>query len=183
MTDTAPSAFTFRENEKFRGHERGASLDHQGAARSTTRPVLPIPDLRFEYSYLRSVRPFVKLLRTAALPSTVTKAHGGDEGFESIEKETSENGEQASVTALPKSETLDIQWKRVIWVTARDQFMAPFLQGALWALASFYFSPWSSDVGKKMGSYVRSRVPEGSGAAWLRGLARQLGLSTNSLSP
>jgi hypothetical protein len=122
MTD---AAFTFREDEKFRAHERGASLDHGAAHTTTARPVLPIPDLRFEYSYLRSVRPFVKLIHTA----TVTKTHNGDE---KSKKETSGNGEQGSVLTLPKSETLEIQWGRVIWVTARDQFMAPFLQGALW---------------------------------------------------
>lgn len=172
MTDSAPSTFTFREDERFRAHERGASLDHHQAARTTTaRPVLPIPDLRFEYSYLRSIRPFVKLLRTAALPSKVTKTHGGGEDSKNIEKEVPWNGEQAT---FPKSETLEIQWKRVIWVTARDQFMAPFLQGALWYVSLYRLLTLSDS--RKLGLWQASISHRGVqmlGRRWARTFARE----------
>ena len=178
MADLHTTPFAFRDSEKLRAHELG----HHHELAHPPKPALPIPDLRFEYSYLRSIRPFVKLIRTATLPLAVTKTHEDDEDFERVEKEKEENGEESTAAALTKSETLDIQWKRVIWATTRDQLLTPFFQGALWALASFYLSPWGSGVGKKMGSYVRSKLPaEGSGSAWLRGVVRQLGLSSNAL--
>ncbi|KAF7303784.1 hypothetical protein MIND_00608000 [Mycena indigotica] len=73
-----------------------------------------VPDMfRFEFSYLRSIQPFVQLVPW---------------------KGKGKAGEQATTE-------LAIQWLQVGWVTARDQVFSPFAQGALWAIAGYLFTP------------------------------------------
>lgn len=65
-----------------------------------------VPDLRFEYGFLKSVRPYFQLRRTTS---------------KGKEKETGAAGD-----------VLEIQWGDIAWVTARDQVLSPLVQGALW---------------------------------------------------
>lgn len=76
------------------------------------RPRLPpIPDLRFELSYLRSIRPYIHIL-------------GSNTSSNIDEKDTN--------NAAAKEESIEVEWGHVLWVTARDQIMSPLFQGALW---------------------------------------------------
>ncbi|KIY53856.1 hypothetical protein FISHEDRAFT_68426 [Fistulina hepatica ATCC 64428] len=71
----------------------------------------PIPDMRFEPRYLSTIAPFVRVRHTSPTAEQEKSSAAGAPG------------------ALQKSVELDIQWSQVVWVTLRDQFMFPFLQG------------------------------------------------------
>lgn len=107
-----------------------------------SRSRLPvIPDLRFEYSYLRSVRPYIHIERSTSA-SVPTDVHPVEPAFEDHEyerinipgdqKETEGNDKTLSPTPIFASEIIRVQWGKVIWITVRDQVISPLLQGALW---------------------------------------------------
>lgn len=73
----------------------------------------PLPDLRFEATYVKSVKPYVHL----DLPRT--PHHESDEKTLSIS-----NGERLEVVR--------VDWGNVLWITLRDQVLSPFAQGAIW---------------------------------------------------
>jgi len=78
-----------------------------------------------------------------------------------------------------RSEVITVQWKKLAWVTLKDQVLSPLLQGALWALASYYLRPFSAELGSRVGTFVHGTLPkkEGSAVSWLRGWAKGIGLS------
>jgi len=107
-----------------------------------------IPDLRFEYSYLRSIQPYVHVERNGS-QAEPTHAELLDraflaEGFETLDatlgipgKEKEEGFAEGDVkvvnpSAPGPSEIITVQWKKILWVTMRDQVISPLLQGALW---------------------------------------------------
>lgn len=76
--------------------------------------VLPIPDLRFEYTYLKRIVPYVHVQR-----------RGEDKG-------KGKEGEETAESAEGGQEVVTVEWGKVIWITTRDQVISPLLQGALW---------------------------------------------------
>ncbi|KAJ7901613.1 hypothetical protein B0H13DRAFT_1621800, partial [Mycena leptocephala] len=104
-----------------------------------------VPDLRFEYGFLKSVRPYFRL-RTN----------------DSKGKEKETDAHAGNVVAGPV-DTLDIQWLDVAWITTRDQVLSPLLQGALWAIAGHFLTPFYGQAR----SFIPS-PPEGGIAKWLR---------------
>jgi len=123
------------------------SKHHQSQSDNSHRARLPvIPDLRFEPSYLRSIRPYVHI-RGSVDPS-VQSQKGKDTDLEEmftgkeVEKVKTKGKEKETVTPKPQleisalstasSEVLHIQWGSVVWITTRDQIISPLLQGALW---------------------------------------------------
>lgn len=93
-----------------------------------------IPDLRFEHSYLRSIRPYIQIER-----STVPSIHPVDPVHEDPEYETIHmpSGEKKTdgndkTSMSPTSEIIHVQWGTIIWITVRDQVISPLVQGALW---------------------------------------------------
>lgn len=95
-----------------------------------------IPDLRFEYSYLRSIQRYITVHRAPAPKINVHLDNDADkEEFEGVRVGSSGQSEQDSQPLALRnhpSEVIAIQWGRVLWVTARDQIISPLLQGALW---------------------------------------------------
>lgn len=87
---------------------------HTAFSRSEGKPRMAVPDLRFEQSYMRSVKPYIHL---EARPEGHT-AHS------------------ARVDVLPivdaERQIARVDWGKLVWVTTRDQLISPFLQGALW---------------------------------------------------
>ena len=66
-------------------------------------------DLRFEQTYLKSIAPLVRL----TTPAT-------------------DEGEKHRDLVRPEAQRLDIKWGMVIWITTRDQVLAPMFQGMIW---------------------------------------------------
>ncbi|KXN87777.1 hypothetical protein AN958_08161 [Leucoagaricus sp. SymC.cos] len=132
--------------------------DHQ------KKPKLPvIPDLRFEYSYLRSIRPYVHVERLG----------GGD-----AKEQTS-----AQHPSTGPKEMVRVEWRKVIWITTRDQVISPLLQGILWAIASYFLTPYSASLGSKLSHLMHVKPPpkEGNAAGWLRNWVKSLGLTSKSV--
>ncbi|KAG8747729.1 hypothetical protein FRC10_011857 [Ceratobasidium sp. 414] len=116
-------------------------------ARPGALPIRALPDLRFEQSYLLSLKPFVHI-RSEETPGD---SNSGTRG--TVEKPTVEN------TALAEPLGLDIavhsagvarygvpervEWGKIAWVTTRDQIISPLLQGAVWGTASLFLAPLS----------------------------------------
>ena len=103
--------------------------DHQHRASVKKLPV--IPDLRFEYSYLRSIRPYVKVERVMKKNQ---KKKESSEGSEDSYTKVGSGGGKGREVAQPSetSEIITVQWGKVTWVTLRDQVISPMLQGLLW---------------------------------------------------
>ena len=66
-------------------------------------------DLRFEQTYLKSIAPHVHLTTPA-----------------------SDGREKRGDLVRPEAQRLEIKWGMVIWVTTRDQVLAPMFQGMIW---------------------------------------------------
>lgn len=83
-----------------------------------------VPDLRFEHSYVRSIAPYVRVERpvpTSTFVDTKGKA-------------------REDADAVMAHEEISVQWKRLLWVTCRDQVLSPFVQGAVWYVLSLLYS-------------------------------------------
>lgn len=118
--------------------QASAYTKHHGSARTSyrdiSRPTLGL-DLRFEQTYLKSIAPHVRL--TTPAPD--------------------ENEKRGDVMRL-QGQQLDIKWGQVIWITTKDQILAPLFQGMLW------WAPYSSPLIPIRGIYV---LP--AGASWVLG--------------
>lgn len=66
-------------------------------------------DLRFEQTYLKSIAPHVRLTTPAP-----------------------DENEKRGDLVRPRGQQLDIRWGNAIWITTRDQILAPLLQGVIW---------------------------------------------------
>lgn len=175
------ASFAMSTNPPLLFHKRGGPIQDFNEEPLHHRPRLPvIPDLRFEYSYLRSIQPYFKVQRVVPGPRQDIDT-GLGERYEKVDahsdKGKDKEGEQLQLVC---SETIEVQWGKIIWVTTRDQVISPLLQGALWALASYYLNPFSAQLGSRMGTFVRSHVPtkEGLGAGWLRDWVKRLGITS-----
>ncbi|KAJ7176657.1 hypothetical protein C8R46DRAFT_889569 [Mycena filopes] len=113
-----------------------------------------VPDLRFEYGFMKSIRPYFRLHNTS---DSKGKGKERDDGS----------------AATEPADTLEIQWRDVAWVTTRDQFLSPLLQGALWAIAGYFLTPF---VGRAR-SFVPT-PPEGGIAKWLRSWVHSFGATS-----
>ncbi|KAH8102986.1 hypothetical protein BXZ70DRAFT_872906, partial [Cristinia sonorae] len=120
----------------------------------------PLPDLRFEYSYLRSIRQYVHVERKPA------SRNNGDVLLPSDAEE------------LERGDIIRVQWGQIVWVTMRDQVLSPLVQGAVWGLAGHFLFPLRGAVVSTVKSWwgTVSLHPnnEGSGIALLRSYAGRL---------
>ena len=87
-------------------------------------PVSVIPDLRFEQTYLKRVKPYVHVERRKR-----TSKGADDENKE----EAGGGGEEEEVG---EAEVITVEWGKVLWITTRDQVISPLLQGALWCVTN-----------------------------------------------
>ncbi len=116
---TSDVAFDFLAQSRSRHESEHRELVHR------QRRVPPIPDLRFEWSYFRSIRPYVHLER-----SQTFIPRSSDEKGKGIAVDFEE--EQQDVVA---NEDIRIQWGQILWVTTKDQILSPFLQGTAWCVS------------------------------------------------
>ena len=89
---------------------------HHGLNRAHHVPILPIPDLRFEHTYLKNIRPHVQVAHVDAQVSQSTSGEKGSEFHES-------SGSR---------EVVRVSWGNVIWVTTKEQVLSPLVQGVIW---------------------------------------------------
>jgi len=99
----------------------------------------PLPDLRFEQSYLKSIAPY---LHVPLPPSNPSNAGGGSTAGYATTDEHS--GLDLIGTPSIYGAPISIRWSGVVWVTVRDQILNPFIQGIVWGVASMYIVPVSA---------------------------------------
>lgn len=103
--------------------------DDDDPHRARSLAMLPIPDLRFEQSYLKSIKAFVHIEQTSV-------------SNESRKLEGQEIGQDVTPIVDSSHQLVKIDWGKVVWVTFRDQIISPLFQGALWyAIFSFSTTP------------------------------------------
>ena len=90
---------------------RADSLDSQSGR---LRPLPPIPDLRFEQAFLKTISPYLTTRRIESNERQDEKTEGGLED------------EEGAV------EVVGVQWSKVLWIVTRDQMMSPLAQGLIW---------------------------------------------------
>ena len=107
----------------------GGHFDLHASAHLHHTRIHGIPDLRFEYSYLCSVQPYIAIRRSSdgGESRRVTVGNGTLRGAEDVEQERS-----LTTTANGPSEIITVEWGGIAWITARDQVISPLLQGFLW---------------------------------------------------
>jgi hypothetical protein len=130
------------------------------------RPQIPtIPDLRFEHSYLRSLKNCLHIQFSDAQTDSKNLGeshHWSVEGSEYEKVEHRQDGSKGSDESsepmvaievapavrgaenlLPTFKITHIDWRNVLWITTRDQVIMPFLQGMVWGVAGTYLTPLS----------------------------------------
>ena len=155
---------------------------HSHRARSLA--LLPIPDLRFEQSYLNSIKAFVHIEQTS-IPN----------------EERPDIGRDVIPIVDSSHQLVRISWGRVVWATTRDQIVSPLVQGALWyasfllsqffasrrcynyrGLASGFIRPFFSLVGSHLRGFF-PRLPSHKATSepgWWKWWTHGLGLRTSS---
>jgi len=156
---------TFHEEPKHAAAPEGSD-SKEANPHKTKLPT--IPDLRFEYSYLKSIQPFVKITRVGRKVQGMHEAEGGLVADEDTDS---------------SREIIEIEWGRVLWVTLKDQVLSPFMQGTVWGFASLYLKPLSARLGfGGTRSIVQSPRKDGEGVSWLRRFWQRLRLQSNAQS-
>ncbi|WWD15809.1 hypothetical protein CI109_100233 [Kwoniella shandongensis] len=135
-SSASPQSATFPDDlpevtakDEARGHSRARK---EGRKR-VKNAMPPMPDLRFEQSYLLSIRPFLK-----PRPDRATKAEKGPVPDEKDSKTLVQSADNDEVFHWGRE--VDVDWRSVSWVTFRDQVMSPLFQGALWGWATLFLS-------------------------------------------
>lgn len=111
----------FTHSENYVDLDRRFHVLYPGEEEPRSRKRLPIPDLRFEQTYLHRIR---DCLHIQPSPATVP----------------SEDGDYVSATNVvplltSSQQVIKIDWKSIAYVTLRDQVLMPMLQGILWWVA------------------------------------------------
>ncbi|WWC69570.1 uncharacterized protein I206_103513 [Kwoniella pini CBS 10737] len=113
-------------------HEDHPEFRKEGRKRvKQNMPVMP--DLRFEQSYLLSIRPYLTPHPTS---KGITKKGLIEKGKPSGTLVTSAEEDRV----FHWGREVDVDWKNVIWVTLRDQVISPLVQGALWGWATIFLA-------------------------------------------
>ena len=95
-----------------------------------SRALLPvIPDLRFEQSYLKSIKGFVHIKEG---PQERGIVEAKDKGKEELPQESAQVRSDVNPIVDSSHHLVRIDWSQVAWITTRDQVISPLLQGALW---------------------------------------------------
>jgi len=128
------------------------------------RRIPVVPDLRFEQSYLQSIKPYVHIVQHNSVDIPID-AKGKMKAVAVDETERN----------LAHREDIQIQWGRVVWITTRDQVISPLLQGALRGLAGVFLVPLLNGLGERFQIWwAKGATPagrprsEGHGVGWLR---------------
>lgn len=148
-----PHLFHHHRRNRTEDDQLWGDLHHNRRKHRAKLPV--IPDLRFEYSYLRSISPYVQVERIRDDTASVSQYHHHSsvddllKDYDKLELHSSSGkvdiAEETGVVAQSPSpkEVIHVQWKKVLWITMRDQVISPLLQGALWYVQiSPYFFPY-----------------------------------------
>ncbi|ORX39766.1 hypothetical protein BD324DRAFT_233199 [Kockovaella imperatae] len=116
--------------------ERKAKRD---ARRRVRGAMPPMPDLRYEQSYLLSIRPFLSPSTTASSSRTKSTADASQATTSLVQ-----SADNDAVFGWDKRWRVD--WSMVIYVTIRDQLFSPLIQGALWGWGTLFLAATATSI-------------------------------------
>ncbi|EIN08180.1 hypothetical protein PUNSTDRAFT_120636 [Punctularia strigosozonata HHB-11173 SS5] len=142
-------------------HLRPKERNHR--RRSSSLKLLAIPDMRFEATYLRNIRPYLHLPEPSSHGASIHSS-GDEKRLEGLHHDE------------PHHE-VRIEWGKVAWVTTRDYILSPMMWGMgshlLMRLGAIWLAPireyWRGQSAKPV-----ARPSEGRGAGWLRNWVKSL---------
>jgi hypothetical protein len=174
-----PAAMSRTQQQQQPQHAPRAQPAHANPPGRRARPALPlIPDMRFEATFLRNVRPFVRLPTDDAHPAgAATDVVAGDA--------------PGDVAAVHHRRDVEVRWGSVLWVALRDVVFSPLMwcvllspfvaararadgsfralcRGTASALAKPLMLMVYASLQRSTGLGLGARASEGKGAAWLR---------------
>ncbi|WVF72301.1 hypothetical protein IAT40_007114 [Kwoniella sp. CBS 6097] len=140
-----------------RGHNNRKGKHHEGEGRERVKQAMPpMPDLRFEQSFLLSIRPFLTprpTRQTIQEKGTVPSGGGNHEDSKSLVSGAEDD------RVFHWGRQVDVDWKQVGWVTVRDQIISPLLQGMFWGWATLFLA--STGAVLRSSLYPASHTPRG----------------------
>ncbi|KIP04360.1 hypothetical protein PHLGIDRAFT_19990 [Phlebiopsis gigantea 11061_1 CR5-6] len=127
-----PRHHSFHDDESHHHSSR-----HHDLAQPRRSATLPIPDLRFEYTYLKNIRPHVRIER--------------------CEVEAAAAHEKSGVSDTASSrEVVQVAWGKVLWITTKEQVISPLVQGILWGIVRWYFLPGAVGLGQSIRTWWKN---------------------------
>lgn len=81
-------------------------------------------------------------MKVERMASAEKRKEGSEENYEKVEGAPSrgpseeEEGKGKKIARSGTSEVITVQWRKVAWVTIRDQVISPLLQGLVWYVPS-----------------------------------------------
>lgn len=94
----------------------------QPFSRRDSKPLLTVPDLRFESGYLKSISRYIVPVREVVVPV--------DEDGHDLDPE--DNDEIDELKGVKTTTIYGINWTGLLGVMFRDQVVSPLLQGLVW---------------------------------------------------
>ncbi|KAL7422204.1 hypothetical protein Q5752_002850 [Cryptotrichosporon argae] len=146
----------------------------------------PLPDLRFEQSYLVSLRPYLHAAPSAkrleARGAVPTSLNGQSQKREQAVAAQGVEGDEV----FHWGREVRVDWAPLTWVTVRDQIFSPLLQGMFWGVAGIALSTTSAVLraslfphpshrhvaGGPGGSVQQAGDSEAIGGSWWRGFVK-----------
>ncbi|KAE8234293.1 hypothetical protein CF326_g667 [Tilletia indica] len=178
---------------KARAHKLRNKL-HEWEDKSPLGLPRAMPDMRFEQSYLATIRGFMHELQPEEgeeeKRAVREDRHGTDD--HDAEGEKTEGGREkehrvvATVSRTSEPElwlgNLKVEWYPLLWVTFRDQIISPLVQGTVWGLAGLALAQTRSFMMERRRLSAqhapshRSSASKGSSSSVGKSLLQALGL-------
>ncbi|KAF9225851.1 hypothetical protein BS17DRAFT_765606 [Gyrodon lividus] len=156
------------------------NIEHEEAS---SRRRLPIPDLRFEQTYLKRIQACIHIEPATKEVKEKEKEFVQPEWAE-VEGATYAAATHVTPFINSSQQVVRVDWGKLAYITLRDQVMMPLLQGMLWGVVGTYYKPFVAYVkGTLGGKPLPSHPVEGDGVGWLRSWVKKLGFSSITIGP
>ncbi|KAG1823431.1 uncharacterized protein BJ212DRAFT_1444586 [Suillus subaureus] len=160
----------------FSDHIRAKHGELNEGLETAHRIRLPIPDIRFEQTYLSRVQTCLHVEEIAG------KGGGVDSPLSTDDSLTAATHVSPIITSSQQITRID--WGKLAWVTVRDQVIMPLLQGMLWGVVGTYYHPFVDIMKSSLRGKPAPPLPvEGEGVGLLRSWAKKLGLGQLTIGP
>ncbi|KAG2136675.1 hypothetical protein DEU56DRAFT_358450 [Suillus clintonianus] len=160
----------------FSDHIRRKHGELNEGLETSHRIRLPIPDIRFEQTYLSRVQTCLHVEQIAGRRGGVDSPLSTDDPFTAAT--------HVSPVITSSQQITRIDWGKLGWITVRDQVIMPLLQGMLWGIIGTYYHPFVGVMKNSLRSKPALPNPvEGEGVGWLRNWAKKSGLGQLTIGP
>jgi hypothetical protein len=112
----------------FSGHIRRKHGELNEGLEAGHRIRLPIPDIRFEQTYLSRVQTCLHVEEIAGRGGGADSPSSSDDSFTAAT--------HVSPVITSSQQITRVYWGKLAWITIRDQVIMPLLQGMLWYVIS-----------------------------------------------